>query len=177
MMGETRYIPPPHPASLDIEVLLQSCELGKGRSGGPGGQHRNKVETKVTIEHLPTGVLAQASERRSAVENRAVAIQRLRLALAIQVRCPVGLGDIRSELWRQRCDANGRIACSPTHEDFPAMLAEAMDVIESVGLDVPKAALRLCCTTSQLIKLVKDHPAALESLNRQRAERGMHGLH
>jgi hypothetical protein len=57
------------------------------------------------------------------------------------------------------------------------MLAEAMDVIESVGLDVPKAALRLCCTTSQLIKLVKDHPAALESLNRQRAERGMHGLH
>lgn len=175
-MSETRNIPPPHPASLDIDTLLASCEVGKGRSGGPGGQHRNKVETKVTIEHLPTGVLAQASERRSAVENRAVAIQRLRLALAIAVRCPVGLGEIRSELWKRRSDANGRIACSPTHEDFPAMLAEALDVIEGSGFDVPKAALRLCCTTSQLIKLVKDHPAAFESLNRQRAERGMHGL-
>ena len=44
-------------------------------------------------------------------------------------------------------------------------------------LDMPRAALRLCCTASQLLKLVKDHPAAFEDLNRRRAARKLHPLH
>lgn len=67
--------------------------------------------------------------------------------------------------------------CSNAHEDFPAMLAEAMDVIDAAGGDVAKAALRLCCTTSQLIKFVKENSAAIDEVNRQRLQRGMHALH
>ena len=82
----------PHPAALDDEELLGQCSLGRGRSSGPGGQHRNKVETKITIKHTPTGISAQAGERRSQGENKRVAVFRLRTALAVGHRCGVPMG-------------------------------------------------------------------------------------
>lgn len=157
----------PHPASLAVDQLLAQCELGRGRASGPGGQHRNKVETKVMIEHLPTGIHAQASERRSQEQNRMEAIFRLRLALATEVRVPVAAGEARTELWRSRC-ADGRIACNAAHEDYPTLLALALDVISAAGWDVKKAAIRLCCSMSQLLKLLKEHPPAWGAVNAER---------
>lgn len=159
---------------------MKQVSLEKDRSGGPGGQHRNKVETRVTLTHEETGISAVAGERRSAVENRRVAIRRLRLALATEARCPVPLGEIASDLWRsrrrlpRRGDGGGKIVCNPDHADYPALLAEAMDVIADAGWDVKKAALRLEVTPSQLVKLVKDHPPAFDLLNRQRKAMGKH---
>ena len=166
----------PHPACLAPEELLKQCEISTGRSGGPGGQHRNKVETRVDITHNPTGIDTHAGERRSLTENRSVAVFRLRLALATQVRTAVPLGECRSELWLSRT-RNGKIACSPEHRDFPAMLAEAMDVLAACSWDPPKAALRLACSASQLVRLVKDHAPAFQRLNEERAAKGLHALH
>ena len=131
-----------HPASLDPRVLAEQCEMRMSRRSGPGGQNRNKVETAVILTHLPTGLTAQASERRSQAENRAVALKRLRLELALSVRraIPQGSGRpyIPSPLWLSRC-RSGRIAASPRHDDFPAMLAEALDVLHASSFD-PRAA-------------------------------------
>jgi len=165
----------PHPATLDEHELLKGCEVGKGRTGGPGGQHRNKVETFVVITHRGTGIAGRAGERRSAEENRKVALRRLRLALAVGVRTPVPAGEVRSELWRTRCCA-GKIVCNPRHRDYPALLAEALDVISASGLDPKKASIRLECSASQLIKLVKEHHQAFEAWNAARAARGLHAL-
>ena len=165
-----------HPSCLDVPELLKHCEIGTGRAtGGPGGQHRNKVETQVFVRYKPADVEARADERRSQSENKSVALRRLRLLLAIHVRTPVPVGEIGSGLFRSRV-RNGRIACSPEHDDYPAMLAEALDVIAAARWDVAKAALRLGSTTSQLVKLVKDHPAALRYLNEQRRAKGEHEL-
>ncbi|MBS0188865.1 MAG: peptide chain release factor-like protein [Planctomycetes bacterium] len=168
-----------HPAALPESELLKSIRVSRGRDSGPGGQHRNKVETKITLLHEPSGVEAHAGERRSAEENRRVALRRLRLALAIHVRCsPIprdSFGDVTSDLWRSRCSAK-RIACNPEHEDYPALLAEALDVIVASGLDPKRSALRLSCSASQLIRLVKDHPPALDYWNRERASRDLHAL-
>ncbi len=171
-----RWGEPPHPATLDEESLLRACDLSNRRSGGPGGQHRNKVESGVEVLHRPTGIGAHAGERRTVRENRPVAIRRLRLTLATEVRCPVPSGDQRSALWRSRCDGRGRIACNPAHQDYPALLAEALDMAWACDLDVSKAALRLACTMSQLVKLVKDHPPAFVLLNEARRARGEHAL-
>jgi|SRR5262245_594289 len=168
---------PPHPATLPEETLLSRCELTKGRTSGPGGQHRNKVETLVRLVDVPTGVEGRAGERRSVEENKRVALFRLRLDLAVRVRTPVPVGDARSELWRSRCGSEGQIACNPQHHDYPSLLAEALDMAWVCGLDVKKAAVRLCCTASQFVKLLKDHPPALVCLNEARAAAGLYTLH
>lgn len=51
------------------------------RATGPGGQHRNKTDSGVRLVHLPTGVTVTATEDRSQHVNRAVAWDRLRVAL------------------------------------------------------------------------------------------------
>ncbi len=47
------------------------------RSGGPGGQHVNKVSTVCTVRHMPTGISVTASDSRSQSMNRQLALERL----------------------------------------------------------------------------------------------------
>ncbi len=166
---------PVHPAALDTETLMKECSITRGRASGPGGQHRNKVETHITVTHTPTGIDAQAGERRLAKENQSVAIRRLRLKLAMGFRVGVPDGEIRSALWKTRC-VKKRIVCNPKHHDYPSLLCEALDVIEACGFDVKKAATRLGCSTTQLIRFVADHRPAFEQLNQSREDHGLHRL-
>jgi len=164
-----------HPASIAPDRLWADCRMRRQRRSGPGGQHRNKVETAVILRHEPTGVTAEASERRSQAENRRVAVFRLRVNLAIEVRCPVAPEDRPSPLWRSRC-GGGKIAVAASHEDFPAVLAEALDVIAACEADVKAAAQVLTCTPSQLVKLLKKEPRAVTLVNRWRHDRQLHPL-
>lgn len=69
-----------------------------------------------------------------------------------------------------------KIAISPNHADYPALLAEALDWIHARQFDVAGAAKDLLVSTSQLIKLLKTCPAAFESVNRIRGELGLNRL-
>jgi hypothetical protein len=184
--------PYPHPACLPDAALLAQCEIGFGRSGGPGGQHRNKVETLVRLVHTPTGFESHAGERRSQIENKAVALRRLRLLLATHARIAVPAGEIGSDLWRSRLrtpgkgheggrsplgrwrgGGTGHIAVNPEHRDYACLLAEALDTLAAAAWDPKPASLRLSCSSSQLVKLIADHPPALAHVNVKRAGLGL----
>lgn len=165
-----------HPAALASEDLLRQCEVIRTRGQGPGGQHRNKVETAVVVTHVPSGVRGEASERRSQRENHRMALQRLRVNLALAVRTEMESRDndsfVPSDVWQSR-SAGGRIVVSATHVDFPAVLAEALNAIHHQAFDVAAAAGRLSVSTSQLVKLLRMEPRAMGQVNDCRAARGL----
>jgi ribosome-associated protein len=64
--------------ALPDEALAAECEETFFIGGGPGGQHRNKTETGVRLHHRPSGITVTATERRSQLQNRGAALERLR---------------------------------------------------------------------------------------------------
>jgi hypothetical protein len=163
----------PHPACYPEPRLLAECELERLRRSGPGGQRRNKVETGVRLRHRPTGLVGEATERRSAAQNHAAALQRLRFLLAIEVRSPA-LAE-RSNLWRQRF-RGGRISVNADHADAPALVAEALDVLAAADWNHQAAAEQLGLSATQLVRLLAVEPRALARLNTARVERGLKPL-
>lgn len=71
-----------HLADAELDALAHDCDIEFTRAGGPGGQHRNKVETAVRIKHRPSGVIVVASEHRSQARNKKMGLQRLAEKLA-----------------------------------------------------------------------------------------------
>lgn len=159
-----------HPAQLSEPELLSQCRIERTRRSGPGGQHRNKVETAVVVRHLPSGVQAEASERRSQSQNRRQAIRRLRIQLALEIRTPPTRSP--SSTWSARLRA-GKLGVSPQHDEFPSVLAEALDVLADCQWSASEAAARLGLTTSQLVKLLAKEPEALRLVNERRRGQGM----
>jgi hypothetical protein len=162
-----------HPAELTPDELLKACEVARTRGSGPGGQHRNKVETAIVMTHLPTGIVGQASERRSQRENHSQALQRLRTGLALETRVERGplAGYQPSELWLSRLRGR-RMEVAATHADFPALLAETLDLLAANAFDVGPVAAALRCSTTQLVRFLAREPRALALVNRHRAAGG-----
>lgn len=164
-----------HPAFWSDERLLRECQIRFVRRSGPGGQHRNKVESGVQLTFIPAGISAEANERRSQAENRRVALRRLRLQLAVSRRSPCGSGNPLPDVWVNRV-RRGRIVVSPEHEEFPLLLAIALDCLADHSWDVRAAAGALGCSTTQLVRFLADFPPALAMLNHHRSRLGLKPL-
>lgn len=65
-----------------IRIPEKDLRIEFSRSGGPGGQNVNKVETAVRVVHLPTGLASASQAERSQSANREKALHLLRAKLA-----------------------------------------------------------------------------------------------
>ncbi len=68
----------PEPEELDIEISPDDVVEHVSRSGGPGGQSVNKLNSAIKLEHIPTGITVSMQDEKSQHKNRSKAWRVLR---------------------------------------------------------------------------------------------------
>ena len=126
---------PPHPAALDAERLLDECEQTFMRRSGPGVRTETRWRRRSSSGTGPrVSRPRRASDAAKGQSGRGPVSVAIELALVI--RRPIDF-DGPTSRWVARRRA-GRIAISPEHEDFPAILAETSTLPPLVTTQAPQ---------------------------------------
>lgn len=155
---------------FDDSQLLRECDVHFHRTGGPGGQHRNKVSSAVRLVHRPSGLVVTGEERRSQHENKAAALWRLRelIALVARVPLPAEIG------WPPEIDVrDGRLRVGDRNPRLHHALALVLDSLASNRGALREAAECIKLTPSNVVRFLGEHPKAWREAQRIRE---LHGL-
>jgi hypothetical protein len=164
-------------ALSDVDLQRQ-CRLETFRVSGPGGQNRNRRDTAVRLTHEPTGIVAQASERRSQHQNREAALARLRQTIALELRRPLTLDgyvpppELEAILPLRK---QGRIG--PRHRDYWRGVQALLDLFVAVDGSVSETAARAGLSTGALSRLLLADPRLVRVVNGWREQHGLRALH
>jgi len=149
---------------ISDDELLRRCDASSSSTHGPGGQHRNQVESAVRLRHRASGLVVQCEEHALRSQNRQQALARLRLRLAIQDPAPVDT----AVLDRHRDGLRLRIANDD--QNLPQVAAVCLQTLNRAQGSLAEAALMLGLSTAQLTKALsidKEIRAAADAIRRQ----------
>ena len=156
--------------------ILQSCRVDTYRASGPGGQKRNKTSSAVRLTHVASGVSVIAEESRSQHENKARALRRLRLAIALHVRNDCNTKEFPVCQNPTNTTLGVKLAISPRHPEFPMVVGWVLDIVYLSRGQLSHAARSIGCSTGQLSKFLVSEPKVLAVVNKLRAALGIRPL-
>jgi hypothetical protein len=145
--------------------LLKLCETQAYKGSGPGGQHRNKtnsgVKLKLKIEGVASGewlvVESYSCDDRSSHINKMLALKKLRLKIALQMREEPAL-----QIPFAFPGTGGRI--SSDNKLYPEFIADVLDRIKAAGGDLGDAAKMWNLSKSALNKIILANKKVLEAM-------------
>jgi hypothetical protein len=160
--------------ALDDDSLVRQCEVDHYRSGGPGGQKRNKTSSAVRLRHRATGLIVTASEDRSQRVNLIHAVRRLREAVALKVNGSICLDQYSpSPTLRECVSDNGEFHVGPRDARYFRAVHEILAVLEACGMAVRRAAGLLGMGTATFVKLIHADAKLWKRVNELRANKGL----
>lgn len=147
---------------LPDDALLKLCRMDRYRATGPGGQHRNKVDSAVrlTLEPHPE-VTASATEDRSQHKNKQTALKRLRIEIAYVLR------EERAPRWE------GQLKFNLENPQYPVFLGRVLDALTQNEWRLGDAARALNLSTGKINRVLFQDSRLWEYVNRQRETLGM----
>jgi len=151
------------------DAFLRQCRVETFRGPGPGGQKRNKTSSAVRITHLRTDLHAIAGESRSQATNRAVALGRLRLRMAIELRQPIDIAVYELPEWF----TTGVAVSNPV---YPQVVAVVLDVLAATDWSTAGARKLIGVGSREFTSFLHRDPAIWAVVQRERASRGLRPL-
>lgn len=141
--------------SLPEAELLKQCRVQFYKSGGPGGQKRNKTASGVRIVHVPTGIEAHSNDFRAQAENRVRALHRLRFRIAADLRTAVAVRGYEPPAWLRAYLRQGQIHVNVKNPDFARIAAHVLDLLVAREGRVADVAALVGVSSSSLVKFLK----------------------
>jgi len=138
--------------ALDDAALSQLVKLEFSRGTGNGGQKRNKTSTAVRAVLEEYGIAAADCSERSQHRNRAAALRKLRIVLALKER--------RSPA------PPPRVRCAVESPDYPLFAARLLDALAAANGDYRRAAAEWGISPTALLRTVERDPALWNWLRR-----------
>jgi hypothetical protein len=161
---------------LTDDALLADCRWDTFRSGGPGGQKRQKTSNGVRLTHLPTGVHAISTEWRTLTENRLHALRHLRLKLATDLREPIDLQRFEPPDWFCSIRRQNQIEASHRHPLYAAAAGLILDLLHALAGNPAAVAANLGVSTTAVVKFLENEPHLWTAANKIRSDLGMKPL-
>ena len=147
---------------LTDDALLKACRTDCFRAPGPGGQHRNKVDSAVrlTLKAFPK-ITATATESRSQHTNRRQALVRLKRAIAYHLRSN------DTPKW------DGQLKFNTENPEYPRFLAVVLDALNQNQWRVGDSARAMGLSTGKLNTILFRDQHLWEFVNRNRESASM----
>jgi len=145
---------------LSDAELLKLCEVSAYKGSGPGGQHRNKTNSgvKLKVENGECKVEAYSCDDRSAHINKLLALKKLRLRIALQIREKPA-----SQIPFPFPGSNGKI--SQDNALYPQFIADVLDRLS----DLNEAAKMWGLSKSALNKIILQDKKVMEIFQKMRS--------
>ena len=154
--------------ALSDDELLKLCRMDLCRGTGPGGQKRNKTSSAVRVTHLASGIAAMDDATRSQHINRAHALAKLRVELAVNL--PPDEGFSQPTMPLEPVPRTGR-------PEYPLWLGELFSTLQTNGFQPAAAAAAYGCSTAHLIRVIGKDETAWQHYSQARQRQGLPPLH